>query len=370
MAMAIKRLQPSEVRSLGVATLGLDPSTFPLTSSTAIAAALRRSASCLCPCAASTLIRTVLNPLRGLIDDEDAVKIMIEDVLDEVVAHGDLIEYRDPARGASSSLTVLYAGPCGFVPRSSGAVILLGVSADQLTALPDDIEARVQYSGHVRRLDPLPGENLREDLLQLGLIEIPPERWLKAPANETAQAHVSRLDHSLQAAPASGEVPGLLLLDPSTPVHYYRGRWAEPKRQTGRFVARRAQAYGAPLWCYVQLANGRAEQLLDFPLPGSRWRGCDEAWRLQMAIDSQCHSPQRIRIRPGQSGTRCFELFSPLPMWAQRRWNAIGRRVEAKGCLFAIEIPNQEANEEIRYAKDTLWLDADIQRNEESTSCL
>lgn len=365
----MKRLQPSEVRSLGVTALGLDPIVHPLTSSSAIAAALRRSASFLCPCAASTLVRTVLNPLRGLIDDEGAVKAMIEDVLDEVVAHGDLFEYRDPARGSSSPVTVLYAAPCGFVPRSSGAVILLGVSADQLTALPNDIGARVQYNGHVRRLDPLPGENLREDLLQLGLIEIPPERWLKAPANETAQAHLSCLDHSLQAVPASGEVPGLLLLDPNTPVHYYRGRWVEPKRQTGRFVARRAQAYGAPLWCYVQVANGRAEQFLDFPLPGSRWRGCDEAWRLQMAIDSQRHSPQRVRVRPGQPGTRRFELFSPMPTWAQRRWDAIGCRVEAKGCLFAIDIPNQEADEEIRYARDTLWLDADIQQDEEVAAC-
>lgn len=365
----MKLLQPSEVAALSVATLGLDPTAYPLTSPTAIATAIRRSASFLCPCTAPTLVNSVSSPLRGLTDEPNAVRAMIEDVLDQVIAHGDLFEFKDPNRGAASPLTTLYAAPCGFVPRSSGTVILLGVSADQLTALPGDLEARVQYAGHVRRLDPLPDEDLRHELRQLGLIEISADRWLKAPPSESAEHHLSRLDQALQAAPASGEVPGLALIDPSTPVGYYRARWTEPKRHTGHFVARRAQAYGAPLWCYVQMANGRAERFIDFPTAGSRWRGCDEAWRLQMAIDYQRRVPQRIRVRPGHSGTQRFDVLSPIPMWAQRRWDAVGERVDAKGCLFAIDIPAREADEEIRYSRDTLWLDADTQQTNGAASC-
>ena len=74
-------------------------------------------------------------------------------------------------------------------------------------------------------------------------------------------------------------------------------RWREVRADSGRFVARRDQAYGSNLWCYVELSNGEPQRLLDFPLAGSRWRGCDEAWRLQMAIDAQRGAPQRFRLQ-------------------------------------------------------------------------
>jgi hypothetical protein len=46
--------------------LALDPSALDLTSIEAIAGALRRAASFLCPCGAATLVRTVVRPLQGL----------------------------------------------------------------------------------------------------------------------------------------------------------------------------------------------------------------------------------------------------------------------------------------------------------------
>ncbi|MEK6701638.1 MAG: hypothetical protein AABZ53_05200 [Planctomycetota bacterium] len=310
-----------------------------------------------------------MNPFRGLADDAVATKAQIEEMLETLIAHGDLFEYRDPTVSGASSNTIVFAAPCGFVRRDSGATILLGISADQLTALPEDLETRVAHVGHVRWLRPRVGEDLRDDLLQLGLIEIPYERWIKDPPKSSAAQHVTGLDKRLDAAQASGDVPELRLLDSDKPTTFYPARWVEPKRQSGRFVARRAQAYGAPVWCYVQMQDGRALRLLDFPRAGSRWRGCDDAWCLQMAIDALRQHPQRFTLRSDKSGTTCLQLFSPIPMWAQRRWDALGRRAESTGCLLAFELPDSEVAEEVSYAREHLWLEESPKPREGVPAC-
>ena len=354
----MRQLSAAEVHAQKVAELGLDPGALDLTSVEAIAGALRRTASFLCPCTAPTLVRGVVSPLRGLVDDLATIKNLVEETLEPMIAHGDILEHRDiegePGHGATS---LLYAAPAGFVARESGVVILLGVASDELSAVPDDLEARIEYVNHLRRLTPGPGEDLRSEFLQLGLIEISYSGWLRFPPRETCAEHVARLDRLLDAAQPSRDVPGLSLLDPTRGVRYYRGRWVEPRAQSGRFVARRRQAYGADLWCYLEMRDGNPERLIDLPAGGSRWRGCDEAWHLQMAIDAQRGEPQQFRIRPGPEGTRVLEFFSPVPMWARRRWDAVGEPVSASSCLFACRLAEAELAEEMRFAREALWID-------------
>jgi len=353
----MKQLGVADVHAQMVTELGLDPSAVDLTSIEAVAGALRRAATFLCPCTAPTLVRAVVRPMRGLVQHLDAFKELVQDTLEAMIAHGDILEHRDveedPGHGAAA---LLYAAPAGFVARESGTVFLLGVATDQLSALSDELEARVEYVNHLRRLSTAPGEDLRSDLLQLGLIEVAYSAWLRAPEPETAAQHVARLDRLLDAAQPSRDVPGLLLLDPARDVRYYRGRWVEPRAQSGRYVARRNQAYGADLWCYIEMRDGNPERLIDFPGADSRWRGCDEAWRLQMAIDAHCGNSQRFRVRSGPAGTSLIEFFSPLPMWVRRRWDAVGEPVAASGCLFAYRLNHAELPEELRFASDSLWL--------------
>lgn len=356
--MDMKRLTVKEVHARKIEDLGLDPLVVDLTSIEAIACALRRVGSFLCPCTAATLVRSVVRPMRGLVDDLELVKGIVEETLEGMIAHGDILEHRDvegdPGHGTT---TLLYAAPAGFVARKSGTVILLGIASDQISALPDDLEARIEYVNHLRRLSPTPGEDLRADLAQLGLIELSYDNWLRAPSAETPAQHVSRLNRLLDAVQPSRDVPGLTLLDTERSVRYYRGRWVEPRSQSGRFVARRSQAYGADLWCYVQLRKGNPELLIDLPLAGSRWRGCDEAWRLQMAIDALKGEPQQCRVSPGPGGAQVLEFVSPVPMWARRRWDAVGEPASISGCLFAYRLDKAELREELRYARDELWLD-------------
>lgn len=353
----MRRLTAAQVHAQKIRELGLDPDALDLTTPEGLAGALRRAASYLCPCSAATLVRAVVRPLRGLVPDLDKAKELVEDTLDAMVAHGDVLEQPDVQDGTPSTRVLLYAAPASFVVRPSGLVILLGVAADQLSPLPSELEQRIQYLGHVRRLSPSPGdEDLRSELRQLGLLELSSDAWLKGPKAGTASQAVAASDRALDGVPPSRDIPGLLLLDPTKPVRYYPGRWTEPRSQTGRFVARRPQAYGADLWCYVQLNNGQPERMIDLPQRGSRWRGCDEAWHLQMAIDAQRGSPQRFRVTPSGDAV-VLELFSPAPAWARRRWDAIGEPVPSAGSLFAYRIPKTEIDEERRFAREALWLE-------------
>lgn len=357
MGLVMRRLTVEEVHAQKIKELGLDPEALDLTTPEGLAGALRRAASYLCPCAAATLVRAVVRPLRGLVPDLEQAKELAEETLEAMISHGDILEVPEVEDGTSTARVLLYAAPESFVVRQSGLVILLGVTADQLSPLPSDLERRIEYLGHVRRLSPSSGtEDLRSELRQLGLFELTPDAWLKGPKHSAASLAVAASDLALDGAPPSRDIPGLLLLDPTKPVRYYRGRWTEPRTQTGRFVARRRQAFGADLWCYVQLTNGRPERMIDLPQRGSRWRGCDEAWHLQMAIDAKRGSPQRFRVTLSGDAV-VLELFSPTPAWARRRWDAIGEPVPSSGCLFAYRIPKTEVEEERRFAHEALWLD-------------
>ena len=357
----MRRLTAAEVQANKVAELGLDHSAFDLISVESIAASLRRSASFLCPCAATTLVRAVADPLRGLVEEAEDTRGNVRETLEAMIAHGDLIENRDiedPAPGAS---VLLYSAPPSFVARESGVAILLGASNPAL----DSVAARIEYVGHLRHLNPSPGEDLSSELRELGFTELSHQQWLRAPQVETPAQHLTNFDRLLDRAQPSGDVPGLTLLDSDRPVRYYPGRWTSLGSLSGRFVARRSQAYGGDLWCYIEMNDGRPERLLDLPLADSRWRGCDEAWRLQLAIDANRGSPQFFRIDPVPGNSYVMQFFSPLPMWARRRLDSVGQPVSSAGCLFAYRLAEAELAEEVRFATDELWL-AELKGSPES----
>lgn len=351
----MRRLSAAEVRALKVCELGLNPDAVDLSTVEGLAGALRRAASYLCPCSPATLVRAVVQPLRGLVPDLEAAEELVEATLEAMVAHGDVVEQPEMIEGAASGRTLFYAAPASFVMRQSGVAILLGVTTDQLSPLPSDLGRRIQHLAHVRRLIPTSGEDLRTELGHFGLIELTSDGWLRRPPATTAEQLLAMADRNLDRVAPSRDVPGLVLLDPTRSVHYYRGRWSDPKARTGRYVARRKQAYGADLWCYVQVKEGHPERLVDLPCVGSRWRGCDEAWHLQMAIDAQRGSPQCFRVTK-EGDSYVFEVFSPVPAWARRRWDAVGELVRSVGCLFAYRFGGAEIDEERQFAREALWL--------------
>lgn len=338
--------------------LGLDPDALDLATWEALAGALRRVARFLCPCSEATLVRAVVEPLRGLVRslDAQALQDRAREALQCIVAYGDLHEVRPLEEGVAIGPALLYAAPPSFVARDSGTVLLLGVGGDHLSPLPDYLKCRIQYRGHVRWLQPSqPGEGLRGILQQLGLCEVSEKTWLSSPPRVTAKEAVDVANRSFDAVGPSGSISGLRLLDPTKSVNHYKERWVDAKAQTGNFVARRDQAYGAPLWCYVSLVDGQPQKMIDFPLGGNRWRGCDEAWRLQMAIDKQRGGPQQFRVTEG-GDKALLEFFSPLPAWAQRKLDAVGEYVKRRGSLFGYRIPSAEIHQEKRFLQEELWM--------------
>jgi hypothetical protein len=328
-----------------------------LTVTEAVAASLRRVAGFLCPCSHSALIQAVMEPLSSVASDRPQFLETIENTLEAIVAYGDLLEEFEVAvveRVTRGSL--LYAAPPSFVWRDSGSVLLVGIVPDHCSPLPSQLEQRIQYIGHTRRLISESSENLRADLKQLGLVELSMDVWnRKAPPAESSTKHIQRFESMLRPNP--GSLIDLKVLNYDRPTSYYVGRWEPLGNQTGRFVARRPQAYGNDLWCYVELRSGRAENLVDLPTLKSNLRGCDEGWRLQAAIDAARGQPQRFKIRStANQNTRVVDFFSPVPLWAQRRWDAIGEPVPSSGCLFSFKFSANELPQELEFMQEQLWL--------------
>ncbi len=313
-----------------------------------VAASLRRLAGFLCPCSPRTLVRTMAEAHRGLHPADAEFPDRVEEVVEALVAIGDLLELSDVATlDETVKGTWVFAAPPAFVSRPSGSALILGLSADEPTPLPADLRSRVIYKGVARWLEAAPGEDLKATLRSLGLNEVAHDRWSRPPRSQPAATLIAEMDNKLAAQGASGEVTDLRILDHSRNVRRYRDRWTTGSAQNGRFVVRRPQAYGADLWGYAELSEGRPVRLIDFPLPGSRWRGCDIAWRLQMAIDADAGNAQTYLVQANGDTAR-VEFFVPIPDWARRRLAMVGEEVEPSSSLLAYvvsgrELPGEEA---------------------------
>jgi len=351
----MKVLTPIDVQACGVRTLGLDPSSYDLLSIEAIAASLRRVSGFLCPCPQRTLVQAVVEPLEEIINDKKQFSEAVEDALEAMIAYGDLLEeFEVGTIERSHRSPLIYASPPSFICRQSGAVLLVGIAPDHCSAMPERLQKRIDFRNHIRRLFPQNGQDLRKDLKQFGLAELSANLWLKqAPPSESSGNYLKRISTKLRQS--SGIIDHLTILNSDKPVDHYRRRWEEVKAQSGRYVARRPQTYGNDLWCYVELNHGEAVKLLDFPVDTSGLRGCDEAWRLQLAIDAERGDPQLFRVRH-ESHESIVEFYSPVPLWASRHWDFIGEPITATGALFAYKFPANESVEEIEFIQRKLWL--------------
>ena len=358
----MKVLSRTEVVQRTVQELGLGRNPRSLLTREAIACSLRRVAGMHCPTSRGALLRAVIEPLRDLIDVPDGVAEMAEEVLEAVIAHGDLLELPEVVSSAERPRTLVYTAPPMFLVRSSGAVLLLGIAGDQTSLLPQRFERHIEHRGHVRVLPAGAAAHIVPHLDGLGFAELSERAWLDPPAHVAAERFIDRFDRALSQEPDAGPIERLRVIDPGSDTNYYRGRWTDSASVACNVVGRRPQRFGADLWCYLTLEEGQPRRFLDLPLGQTRYRACDEAWRLQSAIDAVSGKPQRLRIRPGAAGRWIFDVFSPLPMWLVRRWDAVGDQVErSRGALLSYTFGSQDAEEEASFARDMMWLAVDRQ---------
>lgn len=322
-----------------------------------LAASLRRLAGFLCPCSPKTLLGSIIDTHRGLVLEEFADRV--EETIDSLVAIGDMLELSDVTTlDETVKSTWLFAAPPSFVLRASGTAFLLGLAPDEATPLPVDLQRRLRTRGVTRTIDPLPDEDVGALLIGLGLRQLSTENWLRQPKQEPARALVASLNELLDRQSRSGDVGELSVLDGGRTSRRYRARWCRPGSLSGRFIVRRPQAYGADVWGYAELANGAAVRLIDFPPAGSRWRGCDIAWRAQMAIDSTTGDPQLYKRRASDDAI-IIEFLTPIPDWARRHLAFIGEEIEPKFNELSYRFSLAEVAREEQFLQDLLFLVSD-----------
>lgn len=351
----IKVISPDEVLGTARASLGLAETSHATLDEGYLASALRRLAGFLCPCSPKTLLRSMVDSHRGLMGDETAFSEQAEDVIEKLVAIGDLLELRDVTlEGDAVKGTWLVAAPPSFVARPNGGAFILGLAADEQTPLPTELRARISYTRAIRFIPPDGSGDILGSLRELGVRELSEASWLKTPKKLSAIDLLSTFNSRLSAQTPSGEVPDLQVLDGSLPTRSYRRRWGSSGSISGRYVVRRPQAFGADLWGYAELRDGEVLKLLDLPLPGDRWRGCDSAWRLQLAIDALADRPQQYRVIEGERLR--LDLFAPIPLWARRRLSIVGEEVDPAGCLMSFEMAANDAAAEERFLQEQVYL--------------
>lgn len=354
----VEALSRDAATRMVVRSLGLETGDFESTE--VLTASLRRAASFACPTTRTQLVRSVTETIEYLVSDLDSTREQLDDLVQALVALGDLVEAPDSGGQASSGL-LLFLGPPSFIRRRSGALLLLGIRPESEPLVGEDFPWQIRSERHLRYVFPA-GEDVVEALEDYGLRQVPEGHWLQPPGQLRAVDLVRDYDRHLATAGPSGEILDLRLLDPRSPVTYYRSRWRTPvPSDHGNFVARRPQAFGADLWCYVAVEGGTPRRLVDLPINPASASGFDEAWRLQAAIDSERGHPQIIRVEPVSSpeGSVAIKLLAPPPRWLQRRWDILGSVQSLPGAIVSYVFSGADVEEEIDFAQQTMWLDAE-----------
>lgn len=353
--MRLTKRTAQDASAVAVATLGLDASIVGLASPEGLSASLRRAASFMCPASPGRVVDAVHGALKPLHGDELRRQDVV-DLLDQLVASGDLLELRHES-GRSTRL--LYLAPPSYIERVPGTYLLMGVRPFGAPLIGDELAGAIEYEGHTRIVTMDPAEADTE-LRSRGLQRIPKARWVSSPSVETPAELIERHRARLDVAAEAGRIDGLVLLDPTSNVRYYRGRWRSPgPADVGDFVARRPQAYGADLWCLVRLQAGEPQRLLEFPLNDPVAPGRDEAWRYQAAVDARHGTAQQFRLRRGASPSAdaVIDFFSPLPGFAERYVQFAGLALgKTPGALYSFRLPAGAVEDVTTFLNDMLWM--------------
>lgn len=350
-------LTNAEAQRICIDNLRLDSSSLDIETPEAIAASIRRVASFLCPCSSVHLINSVYEWQHSLVQDSNSFKARISEILELVIGYGDLIEQSEVlTNDVVMRGRVLYLQLPSFIWRGNSA-LLIGILPDDTPILPFALENRIEYCNQTRRIYQAIGEDLRGDFIQFELKELEINVWNKKgtiPESESPFGFIQKVKNLLKGNP--GTLENLQILNSVKDVRYYRGRWERVTNQTGFFVTRRPQLYGNDLWCFTELQDGKAINLVDFPVLNKHSLGRDEAWRLQMAIDRSQGKSQVISVETASSTSGIIKFYSPIPTWAQRRLDNLGEPMATRDCLFSYKLPVKDMAEEIRFLEEILWL--------------
>lgn len=346
----------ADFRELAIRTLDVDEAAH-LFSSEGLTASLRRAASFLCPASPRQLVNAVFEAVCPLLPDNDTLsRDYIVDLVVLLISVGDLLELK---QSGDTPGRLLYLAPPSYVERQPGQYLLLGIRPFGAPLISSDLARTVQHEGHMRSID-LASDSAETQLASLGLSKVSRSQWIRRPSVLAPAELIRRIRERLGSAGPAGMVEGMTVIDSTTKVTYYRGRWRPLMgSDSGLFVARRPQAYGADLWCVILVADGVPVQLIDLPIDDPIGPGHDEAWRIQAALDALNDSPQVFRASPcpGKNAEMTVDLFSPLPLWAERRLNLVGMPIPRRaGSLHSYRVPKAAMHDLSDFLTSMLWM--------------
>lgn len=352
----MKLITPNQVLTGARAALGLSvDEEKQLIDDAMLAQLLRTVAWSHCPCLPLVLIREAERCLKGLVSVDDNVTDKLSQVLEILVATGDLLEPGQVTHADELPRGVLFPAPPSFAMLSDELAQLFGVAhEDEFDGLPE-LQGRVVHDGVSRRVMARPRETLHATLRMAGLRELSMQAWLREPTDEPAADYLVAARKRLKRAePADAFIDGLEIFN-STIGGIYLACWVPPSSNIGLFVARRPKAYGSHLWMLVELDGDHIVQTLHLPISGSMFRGCDEAWRMQLALDAVNGHPQQYRVRR-KEGSSYLDMLFPVPSWAHRHLLALGREAPRMQSICSYEIPELLLGEACSFLEKRLWL--------------
>jgi len=346
--MELRAATNQDVIDTVLAQLGLDDD-IEFMSKEFLGSAIRYTASVVCPTSSRNLVSAVVGAMQSITGIDD-LRERCRSVLDELVAHGDLVESEDILSETGNRL--LYLAPPFFVRLNKAQALVVGVAPDGIDPVPEGV--RVELRGVKRVVDGIDDPSVTQKLKFAGIEELPYSTWAKSPDARPYQDVLKRFDRLIDRQSECGDIKGLRVLRWDTPNRWYRKRWDDSGQLTGRYVARRPRKYGADLWCYVELAKGAATKLIDLPVGRTAERGCDQAWRLQCAIDALQGAPQQYRTTTNDGATVRITIHIPPPAWLLRRWECMG--TQAADSVFVFEFAPQVALKETKLLERELWM--------------
>lgn len=337
MELGLRQLTRDELLGDMARQLGIGDGQVRDVSIEVMAAVLRRAAASTCPCPREAIIDIATGALNGL-DESESIKARVREVLDRLVVIGDLLELGNTSSlpGAAAD-DWIYCAPPTFVVQD-GSVLILGIEAEDQAAMPLSLRHSMQSRRELRFIPGTAVGEIAQQLIEAGYLEIQRAAWMRLPPERTADQFRDEVVRRLQDSGGRGELEGLKVLGQSRGATHFAARWAPPGTQTGYFVGRRPQAFGSPIWVFVELDQGRTTRYLDLPWSGARFRGCDHGWRIQSALDALAGTPQSYRVAFVSEELDRYEFTSPLPLWVERRLRIHGKKVRAGGALIAYEL--------------------------------
>lgn len=352
--MRLAQLSVEAASKAATEALGLGATTVNLISPEGLCASLRRAASFLCPTSPREIVDAVLDAVVPLSSVGEPSRDDLMEYLDMLISQGDLWELQDQSEGATRQI---FLAPPSFVVKEPGRYLVLGTRPFAAPLIGGDLADEMVYERQMRSIN-LPIDAAKSLLVAAGLREISRDQWIRHPRSCPSSELLDDYSLRLAAARPSGEIDGMTLIDPDSSVQHYRGRWRELKpSDTGLFVARRPQAYGADLWCIVRTSHGIPQTFIDLPVLNIDGSGHDEAWRAQAAIDAEQGHPQVLRLRADSGGTAVLDGFSPLPSWAHRYLELVGSSTpHGKRALFSYEVAATVVPEVSAFLTEMLWM--------------